>query len=390
MIKRAILLTLLGTTTSLMALGAEHAYLYKDPRIMGMGGANIAVGAYSTSIFSNPAGLASIKEENGYVVDLLGIGISASSGIQNFTNDLNDAGDNTVQIQAVIEKYSGDAFHFDAGNYTSFSSNSDGVALSIGLLAASDVNFIVHGNGSANGAALELAGRAYGGIVIGGATRLKMPTGSLDLGLGVKYITQKSYEGPIYLTDLQQNDVAKTFQDKYEKSASGIGVDLGLVYKPFEKGEFGNPSFGLSVLNLGSMGMNDNYGGQPMSVNIGAALSPDVSFIDRFTIAIDYVDLLNANKVRTYTYAGPLVAHKDYVEADPMKRLRMGVTVGLIDSTYFSTALSAGIYNSAYTAGLDMEVLIFKLNITTYEEQMGTGSVDIPDRRYMAKIGIGW
>jgi len=44
--KRILSLALLGTTSSLFALGAEHAYLYKDPRIMGMGGANVAVGAY--------------------------------------------------------------------------------------------------------------------------------------------------------------------------------------------------------------------------------------------------------------------------------------------------------------------------------------------------------
>lgn len=390
MMKKVILLTLLGITTSLMALGAEQAYLYKDPRIMGMGGTNVAVGSYSTSVFSNPAGLASIKEENGYVVDILGVGLSATSGIQNFVNDLNDAGDNTVLLQAVIEKYSGDAFHSDVSNYTSLSKNSDGLALSIGFLGASDVNFIVHGNGSANGAALELAGRAYGGVVLGGATTIDTSLGRLNLGLGFKYMTQKSYEGPVYLADLQQDDAAQRFQDKYEKSASGIGFDLGLIYEPFKKGGFWNPSLGVSVLNIGSLEMDNNYGGQPMTVNVGMALSPDVSIIDKLVLAVDYVDVLNANVVRTYTYAGALVVHKDYVEGDPMKRLRAGVTIGLLDSTYLSTALSGGMYNGSYTAGVDIEFLLFKMNVATYKEQIGTGSVDIPDRRYMAKIGFGW
>ena len=53
-----------------MAMYAENASLYKDPRIMGMGGANVAVGAYSTSVFSNPAGLTNIKKDHGFVVDL--------------------------------------------------------------------------------------------------------------------------------------------------------------------------------------------------------------------------------------------------------------------------------------------------------------------------------
>ena len=38
--KKIITMALLGATTSLFALGAEHAYLYKDARIMGMGGAS--------------------------------------------------------------------------------------------------------------------------------------------------------------------------------------------------------------------------------------------------------------------------------------------------------------------------------------------------------------
>ena len=42
---------------------------------MGIGGANIAVGGYFISIFSNPAGLATLNKNHGCVVDLLGLGI---------------------------------------------------------------------------------------------------------------------------------------------------------------------------------------------------------------------------------------------------------------------------------------------------------------------------
>ncbi|MBD3823145.1 MAG: hypothetical protein IE916_01370 [Epsilonproteobacteria bacterium] len=73
-----------------------------------------------------------------------------------------------------------------------------------------------------------------------------------------------------------------------------------------------------------------------------------------------------------------------------MKRLRLGANFGLIDTSVFSLALSGGLYQGAYTAGADLELFILKLNFATYEEQLGTGSVDIADRRYMAKLGIGW
>jgi hypothetical protein len=73
-----------------------------------------------------------------------------------------------------------------------------------------------------------------------------------------------------------------------------------------------------------------------------------------------------------------------------MKNLRLGIGIGLVDSTYFSTTLNVGLYQGAYTAGLDMALTILKLNFATYQEQVGTMSNPYNDRRYIAQIGIGW
>lgn len=393
--KKILSLALLSATTSLMAMYAEHAYLYKDPRIMGMGGANIAVGSYSTSIFSNPAGLATINKENGLVVDLLGIGVSSTAKVQEFIQDINDASDtgNDAAVSEVLKKYSGEHFHIGVDNYSSVSGNSDALAWSVGLLAAADVNFMAHANGSTTGGLLETSSRAYGGVVLGAAKPYDTEMGRLDVGMGLKYITQKSYEGVLGVSELTDNteDIGTKLQNKYEKTASGIGLDIGATLHPFDD-NFLHPAFGLSVLNIGSMGMDDNYGTQPMTVNIGMSISPEVPLLEKFVLAIDYVDLLNANQLRMYEYNdnGDVVSFSDYADTDFMKRLRIGTELGLIDSTYFSTALNLGIYQGAYTAGLNLEVAILKLNFATYEEQIGTGSVDISDRRYMAQIGIGW
>lgn len=388
--KKIVLTALLGATTSLMALGAEHAYLYKDPRIMGMGGTNIAVGGYSTSIFSNPAGLSSIKKEEGFVVDIFSLGVSTSSQTQEFISDLDNAGDDTTQIEAVLQKYSGDAFNVSVNNYSAISKNSDFFAWSIGILAAADINYIVHANGSANGAALEVAGRTYAGVVIGASKDFHTSIGEFDIGFGAKFITQKSYEGPVYTSDLTQDNALENLQNKYEKTASGIAGDLGLIYKPFGTDSFWNPAFGMSLLNVGSMSMDDNYGGQPMTVNLGASITPEVSFLSKLVLAVDYVDVMNASKTRVYTYAADIVTYEDYSESDPMKRLRLGAVFGLVDTSLFLLTLKAGLYNTSYTAGVDMAFSVLKLNLATYEEQIGTGEADIPDRRYMVQIAIGW
>ncbi len=394
--KKLISLALLGATTSLMAMYAEQAYLYKDPRVMGMGGANVAVGAYSTSVFSNPAGLANIRKEHGYIVDLLGTGLSLTSQVKDFMDDIDNVDkDDTAAMTDVLQKYNGEHFHIGVDNYSSVSKYSDVFAWSVGILTAADINFMSHANGSSEGGLLGTTSRVYGGLVLGGAKTYSTKIGLLDIGVGLKYIKQKSYEGVLTVSELvddnEDEDISDKLEDKYEKSASGVGIDLGVVYYPFMDNLW-NPAFGLSILNIGSLDMNDNYGAQPTTVNIGASLMPRVKYIDKLVLAVDYVDLFNANKLRIYDYNGDdnSVNYTDYDTSDFMKNLRIGAGIGLIDSTYFSATLNLGLYQSAYTAGLDMMITMLKLNFATYKEQVGSGSTDISDRRYMLQIGVGW
>ena len=380
--KRLLSLALLGATSSLFALGAEHASLYKDPRVMGMGGANVAVGAYSTSVFSNPAGLTNIKKDHGIVFDLVGLGVSTSD-VEDFVDDVDAAGEDTDKMIDVLEKYNGQPFHLGLDNYSSISKNSDAFAWTLGILAAVDNNFMTH----SSNLTLEVNARGYAGVILGAAKSYDTEIGKLDIGFGVKYIMQQSYEGKLDVNDLvSDEDVMDTLQEKYEKDSTGYGVDIGAVYHPAPD-SFWNPSLGLSVLNLGSMDMDNNYGQQPMTVNIGASLNPDVPFMNKLVIAVDYMDLLDANEARFYNMDESIV---DLSESDMMKRIRFGVGMGFFDTLLMSTTLNVGMYQSAYTAGIDIELLLFKLSAATYQEEIGTGSSTNTDRRYMAKIGIGW
>ena len=396
--KKIITLALLGATTSLMALGGEFAYLYKDPRIMGMGGANVAVGAYSTSVFSNPAGLTDIKKEHGFVVDILSVGLSASAQTLDFAKDLSGIptdlpeDEQLNRVIKVLDNYNGEHFHYGVDNYTSISKNSDAFAWSIGLLAAADTNMQPHTN-SSNGI-IASSSRGYGGIILGAAKPFYTDYGQVDIGVGAKFIMQQSYEGVLSAGDIAGSDmegIVDQLRNKYEKQSNGFGVDLGVTYHPVPN-NFWHPALGMSVMNIGSMGMDGYYGGQPMTVNFGASIAPDVSFMNKLVIAADYVDAFNANTIREYTYNGESedITYKDYTDSDMMKRIRLGVGLGLIDSTFFSTTVNLGMYQSAYTAGLNMELSLFKLNVATYEEEIGSGDTTIPDRRYMAQLGFGW
>lgn len=392
--KKIVTLSLISTT-ALMAMYGEHAYLYKDPRIMGMGGANVAVGSYSTSLFSNPAGLAKIRKSEGFVVDVLGVQASVSNKSQDFLADLQDAIDSEedAQVAGVLKDYSGEHFHLGINNYTSVSKNSDAFAWSVGLLTGLDANFMPHAQGSANGGMLQTSTRAYGGLLLGAAKTYDTDMGRLDVGMSLKYISQMSYEGVLGVSELLEdgeNDLADTLQEKYEKESSGFGVDIGVNYAPFTD-NYWNPTIGLSILNIGSMSMDNSYGGQPTTVNLGVSVAPKVEFIDNLILAADYTDLFNANKVRIYNFSDTNeVKFSDYTESDALKRLRLGASATLVNTSYLSTTINTGLYQGAYTAGVNLELTILKFNFATYEEQVGTGSVAIADRRYMMQLGIGW
>ena len=398
--KKIIPLSLIALSSLLYADMSTQEFLYKDPRIMGMGGANTAVGGYSTSIFSNPAGIIKIKKSHGIEAEILGLSVSGSEKIKSFSDDLQKA-DTTQDTQDVINKYSGDTFNINISNYTSFSYHAaNDTAYSFGILAASDANFIPHANSGSNGV-LETHSRVYGGLFLASAKKYHglssdflngMLNGDVTVGVSAKYIKQKSYEAAIDAGEITQHkdDLAEYLQDNYEVDNSGFGVDVGVLYEFANKAW--NPALGLSIMNIGNMTF-DAYGSQPLSVNLGASISPEISWANSLKFSVDYTDLFNSQQARieNYNSSSP---YDQYTNADigyeVMNHLRAGASLGLLDNSWFMATLNAGLYKGAYTAGLDMQLTLVKLQVATYQEQLGSVIGQLEDRRYVIGLGIGW
>ncbi len=385
---------------SLAAAGALQAdmsvqeFLYKDPRIMGMGAANTAVGGYSTAVFYNPAGLINIKKSHGVEVELLGISAAASKNIKSLMDDLDNAQTDAETIEA-IQKHSGEIDNVTASNYTSFSYHTeDDIAFSLGLLASADFTFIPHAYSGANGL-LETHSRIYGGIVGGVAKKYSgVLGGKLTVGLGAKYITQKSYEAGLDTAEVTENkdDLITYIMDTYEVDNSGFGIDVGILYEPGFL-ESLHPAIGVSVLNIGTLDFEDAYGAQPMTLNAGVSIAPEVPWVDSFKIAVDYVDILNAQQARVRNY-NPYRSDDQYdsvdIEFDPLQHIRAGVSLGVVDNSWVLLTLMGGLYQGAYTAGVDMQFTLIKVQAATYQEQLGSVVGQLEDRRYMVGVGIGW
>lgn len=380
-------------TLAPLSYASDLAYLYKDMRIMGMGGANAASGGYSSSLFSNPAGIANLPTDHGMIVELLGLSATGSTNASDVFSDLVDAvdSDDEDQIVDVLEKYSGQRTHVDVANYSSISKNHGNYAWSVGLLAASDINLTAHAN-SLDGI-LEVQSRAYGGLTGAYAhTFEQVGNGDLQLGLGVKFLSQKSFEGKLSPADLLSgDDLGDELRDKMEKDNSGFAIDLGAIYQFYTDNDL-KPALGLSIMNIGSVDFNDTYGGQPTTVNIGASIEPTIPFLKRTRIAVDYVDLFNANKYRIYNLddINDDVSYSDYDDSDFLKRLRLGISGLLYESHWSSMELATGIYQGGLTAGIDFTASVFRLGLTTYEEQTGPEYGDESDRRYSLVLGMAW
>jgi len=397
--KKLLPLSLIAFSTLIYADMSTQEFLYKDPRIMGMGGANTAVGGYSTSIFSNPAGIIKIKKSHGIEAEILGLSVSASEKFQQFADDLSNSEDN--EIINTLNKYSGDAFNATVSNYTSFSYHAENdIAYSFGLLAAGDINFLPHTNSGANGV-LESHSRAYGGIFLASATKYHGLSssflggaldGDLTIGVSAKYIKQKSYEAGLDLGEVTEHkdDIVKYLQDTYEVDNSGFAFDIGTLYEFNNK--VWNPAVGLSVMNIGSLDF-DAYGAQPLCVNLGASISPEISWSNSLKFSVDYTDLLNSQQARIRNY-NPDRAQDQYDNADigydVMNHLRMGASLGLFDNSFIMTTLNAGLYKGAYTAGIDFQLTLLKLQFATYQEQLGSTLGQLEDRRYVVGLGLGW
>ena len=392
--KKLLTLSLLGASALLQADMSQQEFLYKDPRMMGMGSAATAVGGYSTAVFYNPAGLINIKKSHGVEVELLGIAVTGSKDIKNFADDVNNA-DTDPEIIEAVKKYSGEAFNVTASNYTSFSYHTEGdLAYSIGVLASADANFIPHDNGGTNGL-LETHSRVYGGVLLGAAQKYDdILGGKLTVGLGVKFITQKSYEAGLDAGEVTEHkdDLVTYLQDHYEVSNSGFGADIGVIYEPGFLSSL-HPSIGVSLMNIGTLNFDDAYGAQPMTLNGGISISPEVPLLDSLTVSVDYVDMLNAQQARVRNY-NPDRSYDQYdnadVDFDVMQHLRAGLKAGVFDNSWVTTTLMAGWYQGAYTAGVDFQLAILKIQAATYQEQAGAKTGQLEDRRYIVGLGIGW
>ncbi|WP_160061890.1 hypothetical protein [Psychromonas sp. L1A2] len=376
-------LTILSALPTISVQASELNYLYKDQRTMAMGGANVSVGGYSSSLFSNPAGIAKVTNKDDLTIEFFTIQASGGKDTGPFVSDLNDAidTDDRFEVAKTIANYSGKSIHADASNYSSITKNSDQYAWSLGLLTAVDANFTPYAD------EVEIQARSYGGLT-GAFTYTFQPSraGELSLGFGLKIITQQSYEGVLTAIELIfEDDITGKIKDDLQDDGVATSADLGFIYQLNTNMK---PSFGMSILNIGELDFDGHYGSQPMTLNFGASIQPQLVFSKHTVIAIDYIDALNASKTRYYdSSTGSFASTKNNDFED---RLRIGISARVFENRWSALDLLTGLYQGSYTAGFTYNADIFRIGFATYEEGVNSLRSTETDRRYNLSVGITW
>lgn len=365
----------------------EYPYIYKDPRIMGMGGAFTAVGGNTSSLFYNPAGLGKIKKDAGFKVDLIGFTGSISEDACNFLQDFQDAldvgdrdgdGDDTDDqlkaVNEVLRKYRGKTLHYSLNTFPNVAKRFNRFSFGIGALRSTRFDAIPH-QGFGNTGILSVdADIMYGGI---GGFAYSFLGNKLSVGIGIKYFHRERVFKDFTARELieNENNLENYIEDEVRKSGSAISGDIGVIYTIPSLVYGIDTSLGISYMNIGVLDFGD-AGKIPSTLNVGVALTKERKsrFLNKLTFAFDIVDIT-----------------KNYEEDEDWgKRLRAGFELNVWNGKRSDFILRLGSYQGYLTAGAELRFAVIRAVFTTYAEEIGAYSGQDDNRRYMFSLYITW
>ena len=350
------------------AVTQELSVIYQSPRALGMGGADVAVGGQPTALFSNPAGLARMRP--GRTTQLL-VTAGLSHRTRSFFDAANEALDadtaneQQIELSDVVRRFRGDNLHFNSHLLPNVSWHGESWALSGAWLESVTFNGRTHqALGSAG--AVSIDARRFSGAVVGAAHF----SGPMAVGISVKRLRMERLRKGYSVRELVEITEADGSITDDVESGRATGFDVGVQYD-LAPGYRWRPTFGASVQNVGGMDFGD-AGKMPQIVSLGLAIEPHAPRTSRLRLAAEYFDLL----------------HEATADTDHGKRVRVGAEWWPWERRRHALALRAGLYQGAYTAGIDVHLHALRLGLATYAEEQGAFMGQDRDRRYLLTVGL--
>jgi F plasmid transfer operon protein TraF len=337
----------------------EYPTLHRGVRPLGMGGAFTAVADDENALFYNPAGLSDISTLQMGIFNPL---LEVSENTLDMISDAQDTDfDDTGEVTEFLRDYVGEHQHVRTSLFPHVGFNVKGYGVMVAGIAQATLDLDVR---NPVWPEAHIDGVTDIGLLAG--VGLNLPVTGLKAGASIKFISRESLDEVYTATDIASEDFDKNLEDDAE-SGSGIGLDLGAIYKlPFI--EIFDLDVGLAVQNVPEMDMGD---AKPLETqaNFGLAAKKGFAGFD-LVAAIDYMDLSNSYDE----------------DEDIAKRLHMGAEVQLPKIL----SVRAGLNQGYYTAGATVDFKAIRLDVATYGEEVGAHAGQREDRRYIFQITIGW
>lgn len=355
---------------------------YQAPRALGMGDAFVAVANDYSTLFYNPAGLARIHETQ---VNL-SMDFSATTSFGNFVSELDRVskiGDPALQSAGYIELFQknyGEIYGARAGAFHGVWVN-PGWGFAI-LPVDTTMELTVRNQAFP---ALAIRSITDTTLAFGYGARVKNDHlgGKLDWGITAKATNRMSFNTDLNVADLVMDS---TFLRSNDMSQGlGLDADFGLLYTPF-LGEsamadilrLARPTFGLVVRNIlgGSFAPTSSAntnGERPLQnyrvIDVGTKWEYPEAFIFSGRGALDFRNIL----------------HPQY---SLKKGLHAGFEFDWRMASWWRGQYRFGLSQGYMTAGVSALFSVFRLDLVTFGEEVGTDAFPRESRSFMARFNM--
>lgn len=353
---------------------AGQPYLYKSPYSLGMGGADLASSGSANALFANPAGLVSGRE--GFQFNPFAVTAGTTGRAVSFIRQLDeglsirDADDQRDALFKLIKDYRGQNIHGQLATLGSLSwrglVREHPLALSLAWLSTQSLDARTH-QGFGGDGLISINHQEVGGFVAGAA----LQQGHWRLGIAAKDLRRRQLAGsysPRQLIQIARDD-AHDFSDEYTRGRAQ-SLDLGLQYQ-FRTPYLDRAHLAVVTRNLGGLDFAD-AGKLPQTWDLGLAVYPPGPGVASMVISADYVDVL----------------HRTEPVDDLLRRTRLGIRIQAPRQGGVTLSASAGLYQNALTAGIEVDVPLVRLSLVTYAQEQGVYAGQDPERRYLLGLSF--
>lgn len=348
------------------ALAEELRWTHFGVRPLGMGNAFVGQADDFNALYYNPAGLAWLKTWTFEVLALRAeISANSASGISDLLELAKKGSGNVDAALALIQKQGGKPLGLSLGLEPYFVAPGFGFAFAFEeptqVTFHNDITFDVN-----------VGPRLYVPVGIAGS----FLRNRLALGMNVKLVGQLGIEKTLdidTLSNLSKGTSGSGSLSDYILGGYGIGTDFGLLFRPDSKKD---TTFGLSILDVGGttlkvLSSGDQSTGAPKprhaAVNTGISFKPIKTAGHYVSVNADVVAI---NQAVHYS-----------------KKVNLGTEYGLGDFL----KVQGGLHQGEWTAGLQLDILLMRLRLASYAEQIGTAAGQDPllsDRRYAIHLNL--